>query len=26
LAGTVIHLAGPQPVQLALDLYGGAHF
>ena len=26
LAGTVIHLAGPQPVQLALDLYGGTHF
>jgi hypothetical protein len=26
LAGTVIHLAGPQPIQLALDLYGGAHF
>jgi hypothetical protein len=26
LAGTVIHLAGPQPVQLALALYGGAHF
>jgi hypothetical protein len=25
LAGTVIHLVGPQPVQLALDLYGGAH-
>lgn len=26
LAGTVIHLAGPQPVQLALELYGDAHF
>lgn len=26
LAGTVIHLAGPQPVQLALELYEGSQF
>jgi hypothetical protein len=26
LAGTVIHLAGPQPVQLALEFYGGTQF